>query len=187
MTAFYATYFESITVFDKSLTATKTSHLINYKRDRVLTTLAAASYHHKVICFAIARLSYLLDEDMHSTARVYSQYKQFVPPNIRPLGYRRISELLIDLENTGLVRYHTASRGKYGRDTRFKLMDLPETVGAKCSLNEWKTVVLKKKERMRELEEMSAPSIGRNPKSTAFKMLAKMKDDDWKKIPCRGL
>lgn len=152
------------------------------QKDRVVTTLATASYHQRVVCFAMARLAYLLDQDWHSTARIYSQYKQFIPSKIKPLGYRRISELLIDLENTGIVKYHTASRGKYGRDTRFKIMDLPETVGETCFSDAWKKVVLKKKERMQELEEMSTPSIGYNPKSAAFKMLAKMKEDEWNKF-----
>lgn len=152
------------------------------QKDRVLTTLATASYHQRAVCFAIARLTYLLDEDFHSTARIYSQYKQSIPSSVKPLGYRRISELLVDLENTGLVKYHTASRGKYGRDTRFKIMDLPETVGEICFPDVWKMLVLKKNEHTRELEEMSMSSIGRNPKSAAFKMLAKMKDDDWKKF-----
>lgn len=152
------------------------------QKDRVITALATASYHHRVICFAIARLAFLLDEDWQSTSRIFSQYQKLVPSSIKPLSYRRISELMIDLENSGLVKHHTASRGRYGRDTQFKTTELPETVGEICFPDSWKGIVSKKKERIKEIEEMSTPGIGRNPKSTAFKMLSKMKEDDWNKF-----
>lgn len=152
------------------------------QKDRVITALATASYHQRVVCFAIARLTFLLDEDWHSTSRIFSQYQKLVPSSIKPLSYRRISELMIDLENSGLVKHHTASRGRYGRDTQFKTIELPETVGEICFPDSWKSLVSKKKERMEEIEEMSMPGIGRDSKSAAFKMLAKMKEDDWNKF-----
>lgn len=152
------------------------------QKDRVATSLAAASYHQKAICFGIARLTYLLDKDWHTTSTTFSQYQKFVPPSVRPLSYRRVSELLIDLENTGLVKYHTASHGRYGRDTQFRITELPETVGELCFPEAWKNVVSKKKERQEEIEQMSMPGPLHNPNSAGSKMLVKMKEVEWREF-----
>ena len=44
------------------------------------------------------------------------------------LSYRRIAELLVELENTGLVVSETGSKGRYGYGTRYKLTLLPSLV-----------------------------------------------------------
>jgi len=152
------------------------------QEDRVVTALATASYHQRVICFGIARLAYLLEKDWHSTSVIFSQYTKFIPSSIKPLSYRRVSELLIDLENTGIVKYNTASHGRYGRDTQFKLTELPETVGEICFPDAWKNVVAKKKAHQEEMAEIAMPRMFHDPKSVSSKMLAKMKEEEWKEF-----
>ena len=152
------------------------------QKERVTTALAAASYHQRVICFCMARLTYILEKDWHSTSVIFSQYQKFIPDKVRPLAYRRVSELLIDLENTGIVKYNTSSHGRYGRDTQFTLTELPETVGAICFPDAWKNVVTRKREYEEEMEKIATPGMLHDPKSVASKMLAKMKQEEWKEF-----
>lgn len=152
------------------------------QKDMVAVRLATSSYHHRVVCFAISRLAYLLEKDWHTTSRIFSQYQKLVSSKVKQLSYRRISQILIDLENTGLVRYHTASRGSYGRDTQFKLTDLPETVGATCFADAWKEIVLRKEMHVLEMKKLSMPDILYDPKSARAKLYIKQKEDEWQEF-----
>ena len=82
------------------------------QKDRVSTTLLSASYHLKLAALALARISYLLEESWHFTSILYNQYRHIQSQDNKPLTYRRFSELLIELENMGLVTSHTGSRGR---------------------------------------------------------------------------
>jgi Cdc6-like AAA superfamily ATPase len=91
--------------------------LARLQKDRVSTTLSSASYHLKLTATALARISYLSQEVWHSTSTVYNQYRHILEKGDNtkpPLTYRRISELLTELENMGLVTSHTSSKGRKG-------------------------------------------------------------------------
>jgi archaeal cell division control protein 6 len=114
------------------------------QRDRVSTTLSSASFHLKLVAAALARISYLTQEVWHSTSTVYNQYCRMLQGGIKPLTYRRIAELLTELENMGLVLSHTSSKGRHGYGTQYKLVVPPETIGKICFPDWWSNLVQKK-------------------------------------------
>ena len=114
------------------------------QRDRVSTTLSSASYHLKVTATALARVSYLTQEVWHSTSTVYNQYRLTLDGRTKPLTYRRIAELLTELENMGLVISHTSSKGRHGYGTQYKLVVPPEAIGKVCFPDWWGDLVQKK-------------------------------------------
>jgi cell division control protein 6 len=129
------------------------------QKDRVSTTLSSASYHLKLVAAALARISYLTQEAWHSTSTVYNQYRLILKEGTtKPLTYRRIAELLTELENMGLVISHTSSKGRHGYGTQYKLVVPPEAIGKVCFPDWWNDLVQRK-----ILHDNSASSII-NPK-----------------------
>jgi cell division control protein 6 len=139
--------------------------LARLQRDRVSTTLSAASLHLKLAATALARISYLTKEVWHSTSTVYNQYRLILGDSTKPLTYRRIAELLTELENMSLVISHTSSKGRHGYGTQYKLVVPPEAIGKVC-FPDWRSDLVQKKMQ----HDNSASSIF-NPKnySTLFK------------------
>ena len=114
------------------------------QRDRISTTLSSASYHLKLVAAALARISYLTQEVWHSTSTVYNQYRRMLQGGIKPLTYRRIAELLTELENMGLILSHTSSNGRHGYGTQYKLVVPPEAIGKVCFPDWWNDLVQRK-------------------------------------------
>ncbi|MDQ3835793.1 MAG: AAA family ATPase [Thermoproteota archaeon] len=135
------------------------------QKDRVSTTLSSASYHLKIAALALARISYLTEESWQSTSTVYKQYChiQAAESTVKQLTYRRISELLTELENMGLVASHTSSKGRYGYGTEYKLLVPPETIGSACASPEWWDEIVQKKSE-HEKDENQTPIFA--PRST---------------------
>ena len=121
------------------------SAIAQLQRDRVSTTLSSASFHLKLAATALARISYLTQEVWHSTPTVYNQYRLILEDGtIKPLTYRRIAELLTELENMGLVISHTSSKGRHGYGTQYKLVVPPEAIGKVCFPEWWNDLVQRK-------------------------------------------
>jgi archaeal cell division control protein 6 len=112
------------------------------QKDRVSTTLLSASYHLKLAALALARISYLLEESWHFTSTLYNQYRHIQSQDDKPLTYRRFSELLIELENMGLLTSHTGSRGRQGYGTQYKLLVPPEVIARVCAQPQWWTNIV---------------------------------------------
>jgi len=89
--------------------------------------------------------TYGLEQDWHSTSSLYEKYKILLDKNTKPVSYRRFSELLKDLENTGLVISNTSSKGRNGYSSEFKLAVSPETVGTIIAKEWWQKNVVEKK------------------------------------------
>lgn len=85
-----------------------------------------ASLHSKFVMLAIARLSFLTDEHWHATSRIYNQYKGFLKE--KKLSYRRVSELLSELTQSGILSSHTKSSGRYGYGTQYELRIPPSMI-----------------------------------------------------------
>ncbi|HET7337260.1 MAG TPA: AAA family ATPase, partial [Candidatus Nitrosotalea sp.] len=94
------------------------------ERDRTELVIKYSSLHMKNLLVSLARLSYLTDQEWYATSRIYHQYQKMCvkssPPS-EPLGYRRVSELLTELENTGIIVSQSKSRGRYGYGNSHKL------------------------------------------------------------------
>jgi cell division control protein 6 len=116
------------------------------QKDRIVQVLSTASYHLKLACAELARVAFLTGQDWHSTSTIYDQYCRLISNDTKPLGYRRVSELLADLENTGLVLSQTSSKGRHGYGTQYKLAVTPDMVGNAVSSEWWKDVVKAKLE-----------------------------------------
>jgi archaeal cell division control protein 6 len=62
-----------------------------------------------------------------------------------PLSYRRVSELLTELENSGILVSHTSSAGRHGYGTQYKLRIPPGAIGLACFPKWWARIVMRKK------------------------------------------
>lgn len=114
------------------------------QKDRIVKILSTSSYHFRLVCAALARISYLIDKPWHATSVLYNQYKLKLVSSKKPLSYRRVSELLVELANFGIAESHTSSRGRHGYGTEYKLSISPEIAGKACSEEWWNGLVKSK-------------------------------------------
>jgi archaeal cell division control protein 6 len=164
--------------------------LARLQKDRASTTLSSASYHLKLAAAALARISYLRQELWHSTSTVYNQYRHILSRDTKPLTYRRIAELLTELENMGLVTSHTSSKGRQGYGTQYKLVVPPEVVGRVCARPEWwSNIVQMKTQHDKEADQARILTSRRGRKSSGSYLNSVLnsyrtsqKDDNWKKF-----
>jgi cell division control protein 6 len=155
--------------------------LAQLQRDRVSTTLSSASYHLKLAAAALARISYLTQEVWHSTSTVYNQYRHILVEGTKPLTYRRIAELLTELENMGLVTSHTSSKGRHGYGTQYKLVVPPEAIGKVCFPDGWNGLVQRKIQHDKSASSIFNPknySTLFNKKSGASSLLNSINDEE---------
>jgi cell division control protein 6 len=162
--------------------------LARLQRDRVSTTLSSASFHLKLTAVALARISYLTQEVWHSTSTVYNQYRLILEEGTKPLTYRRIAELLTELENMGLVISHTSSKGRHGYGTQYKLVVPPEAIGKVCFPDWWSGLVQRKAQHDNRTSSIfnskNFPTLF-NKKSGAGSLLNSINDDEdisWNKF-----
>lgn len=116
------------------------------QEDRITGFLSSASYQFKLVCLSLARITFLTEKEWHSTSAIYNQYKMIKPDTSALLSYRRISEFLTELENSGLAISETSSKGRRGYGKQYKLVVLPETVGNICFPKFWESIEEKKSE-----------------------------------------
>lgn len=155
---------------------------VQLQKDRISLVLSTASYHLKLACAALARITYLTGEEWHATSEVYGQYTKIITKDAKKLTYRRVSELLTELENTGLVLSHTSSKGRHGYGTQYKLTVSPVMVGRICFPEWWKNIEEKKKQHEKDMEEKKM--FKQRRKNSLFpnlhNMLDSMKDEEWR-------
>jgi cell division control protein 6 len=162
--------------------------LAQLQRDRVSTTLSSASFHLKLAATALARISFLTQDAWHSTSTVYNQYCRILNKDMKPLTYRRIAELLTELENMGLVISHTSSKGRHGYGTQYKLVVPPEAIGKVCFPDWWSGLVQRKAQHDNSTSSIfnskNFPTLF-NKKSGAGSLLNSINDDEdisWNKF-----
>jgi archaeal cell division control protein 6 len=131
------------------------------QKDRISLVLSTASHQLKLVCYALARITFLTDEEWHSTSRLYEQYRKIIGNEVKLLTYRRVSELLMELENTGLAVSLTSSKGRHGYGSQYKLTVSPEMAGKICFPERWKKLVDTKtahesEEQQRKIEKVSS-------------------------------
>jgi cell division control protein 6 len=157
--------------------------LARLQRDRVSTTLSSASYHLKLTATALARISYLKQEVWHSTSTVYNQYRHIITNDTKPLTYRRIAELLNELENMGLVTSHTSSKGRKGYGTQYKLVVPPEAIGKVCFPDWWSELVQRKIQHDKNISSIFNPrnysALFNNKYGRGGRLLNSINDDSW--------
>lgn len=88
------------------------------QKDRVEEVLASLSNHSQWICKVLAAKSFFHEKDWYTTQSLYESYKKY--SDLTPVSYRRFSELLTDLGNSGILVSSTSSKGQYGYNSEFK-------------------------------------------------------------------
>ncbi len=183
------------------------------QKDRVSIMLSSAPFHLRAIAAAIARVTYLTEEVWHTTSGLYNQYRHIMGignaissnstnssgGNSNPLTYRRVSELLTELENMGLVISQTGSRGRYGYGSEYRLVVPPGEIGKVCFHPDWwESIVSMKKEHNEEIKFRNIYKAPMIPNRKSSKLPEKyninsngldinstidsMEDDDWKRF-----
>ena len=150
--------------------------------DRVVNILFSSSYHFHLVCLAFARISYLTDKEWYATSILYNQYKFMMGSKKKPLTYRRVSELLVELVNFGIAISHTSSRGRYGYGTKYKLSIPPEIIGNAISEELWDDLV-KRKKNFKILQRQSViwkPLRGKGLARSMYKLSYDAKKNAWK-------
>jgi cell division control protein 6 len=121
------------------------------ERDRLEETMETLSDKSKWVCFSLATLTHTTGKEWHSTMHVFEDYRKMLPPGSTQISYRRVSDLLIDLQNTGVVSSSTTSEGRNGYSSKYKLNMNPETVGKMISEERWQ-IELRRMKRMEDEE-----------------------------------
>jgi archaeal cell division control protein 6 len=183
------------------------------QKDRVSIMLSSAPFHLRAIAAAIARVTYLTEEVWHTTSGLYNQYRHIMGMgnaissnstnssggNTNPLTYRRVSELLTDLGNMGLVISQTGSKGRYGYGSEYRLVVPPEGIGKVCFRPDWwESIVSMKKEHNEEIKFRNIYKAPMIPNRKSSKLPEKfninsngldinstidsMEDDDWNRF-----
>ena len=150
------------------------------QQDRTSRILKNSSYHQRLACAALARISYLSGKEWHATSVLYRQYKMLLDDKTKPLTYRRVSDLLSELKESGLAVSTTGSRGRHGYGTQYKLLVEPEHAGTACFGRDWWQYISE----MKDLYDGQQESVyGRaGSKRDGFGMLDNLMNDRVKKV-----
>ena len=125
------------------------------QQDRVDEVISSLSHHSQTILFVLAAKTYTYEKEWHSTKSIFDKYVQKV--GTEPVSYRRCSELLTDLENTGLVTSKTGSKGRKGYSSEFSLVVDPEIIGDLINKKWWKEKVVDSKKKFDKINGYVVP------------------------------
>lgn len=114
------------------------------QKDRIALIVSNASYQQKVVIGAICSKTLFADNGWIATSAIYEKYSEIISKDTKPLSYRRIVDLLVELKNTGLVASQTLSRGRHGYGTEYKLKLSPDMVGPSIGKEWWESQVKNK-------------------------------------------
>ena len=93
------------------------------EEDKEMTVLQSYPLHEKLLILAIMR------SEASSTGEVYSHYKSLCRDVAAgPLTQRRVTQMLSEIELSGIVSGRVASRGVHGRTKKHRLTVSPQTV-----------------------------------------------------------
>lgn len=112
--------------------------------DRLEITLKGLSHQSKMVCLTIAALTKLTGKDWHATSNIFEQYRKFLPPGSTLISYRQVHNLLVDLQNTGMLSSSTTSMGRNGYTSKYKINVDPELVGKQIDEEKWKKIDFEK-------------------------------------------
>lgn len=111
------------------------------QKNQTTTVISGGSYHFRLACAALVRITYLSDDAWHSTSELYKQYQKVISKDSHQISYRRFSEMLVELVNSGIAVSQTISKGRRGYGSQFKLTVDPEIIGVSCFLEWWTSIV----------------------------------------------
>ncbi len=120
------------------------------QEDRISKILSSASYHLKFVAYCLAWLCHV-NGGWPTISAVYDYYCKNIAKDQKPLGYRRVAELLVDVQNSGLATSQSMARSKGGYGRGYKLEVEPKDVGEACFPGKWEIA-----EKMRVIEAQMA-------------------------------
>lgn len=100
----------------------------NLQKNTVKQFYENAPFHSKYLLFAIARLCFLTNSNRYPTSTIYRQYRMLLPEDQKPLTSRRISDLLAEMKQAGILSSQTKSSGRYGYGTLYELRISPNMI-----------------------------------------------------------
>ena len=151
------------------------------QQDQISKIINGGSYHFRLACGAISRLTFLSEQDWHSTSVLYKQYQKILEKDTKPLSYRRVSELLVELVNSGIAVSQTLSKGRQGYGSQFKLAIEPDIVGRTVSSEWWDSIVSLKEEH--DSQGSLMPKFGRKSGLSYYsKVLKETNKRQWKHL-----
>lgn len=130
------------------------------QKDRIENVIFSSPLHFKFLLMALAIRTYGLNEKWHSTSSLYAKYEKLISGGLKPLKYRRISENLKELENTGIVECDTRSKGRFGFGSEYCLCLSPQIVGKTIFPDWWEEIEKRKKHEEKEIEEIKSTKRG---------------------------
>lgn len=143
------------------------------QKDRVDEIVANASYHMRCVVGAIVSLAIVKEQSWSATSNIFKRYTEIVSKD-NPLKYRRVSDLLVELENTGILVSRAYSRGRGGYGKEYKLKVDPGIVGPFVSEEFYDSQVQRRAEidSLKEYQK-SMKSLGRSNLANMYSRLLK--------------
>ena len=126
------------------------------EKDRLEETMETLSVKSKWVCFSLAALTHTTGKEWHSTMHIFEYFRKSLPPGSTLINYRRVSDLLVDLQNTGVVSSSTTSEGRNGYSSKYRLNMNPETAGEMISEDNWQ--IVKRGKEKQEVEKLFSKS-----------------------------
>ena len=130
-------------------------------KDRAQEIILNATYHMRCVAGAICSLAIVNEESWSATSTIYKKYSDIISNNDKPLSYRRVSDILVELENSGLLFSRAYSRGRNGYGKEYKLNMSPDLVGPTIG-KEWFESVIKARDANDELKNIQKMMKSRN-------------------------
>jgi len=84
-------------------------------------------------CRSHSSLAIVKEQSWSATSNIFKKYTEIVSKDHSLLKYRRVSDLLVELENTGILVSRAYSRGRGGYGKEYKLKVDPGIVGPSVS------------------------------------------------------
>ncbi|HDP73534.1 MAG TPA: AAA family ATPase [Candidatus Woesearchaeota archaeon] len=95
------------------------------EKDRVLDLVSSQPKQHQCVLYSLILLDEKIrdyEKDGLNTGQVYDNYVSLCRNiNLRPLTQRRISDILSEFDNLGLIKSFVRSKGRFGRSREIRL------------------------------------------------------------------
>ena len=151
------------------------------QKNQIVTIISGGSYHFRLACAALIRITYLSDDNWHSTSELYKQYQKVISNDSHQISYRRFSEMLVELVNSGIAVSQTISKGRQGYGSQFKITIDPEIIGSSCFSDWWSGIVKAKISHESSQKSQNLLSFGKRKSglSNWYKVLNSKNNDTW--------
>lgn len=126
--------------------------------------LETATIHQRILLASLAQATLWTEKEFYSTKEIFERYQSIRGPSqLISLSYRRVFDLLAELENSGIIISKTRSMGRQGYHNFYKMTYDYRLVGWIIDPKWWRTQ-MGEKEKAETWEEMKKEAL--YPKKT---------------------